>query len=100
MKLYHFTWNGLQREGKRDVEGVHRMHPTQKPVGMLAGILTDFSNKEDRILDCFGGSGSTLMACEQTGRKCYMMEYEPGYVDVIIGRWEKYTGKKAVLISD
>jgi site-specific DNA-methyltransferase (adenine-specific) len=75
------------------------VHPTQKPVGMLADILKDFSEENDSILDCFGGSGSTLIACEQTGRTCYMAELSPEYVDVIIARWEKLTGNKAVLLT-
>ena len=50
------------------------------------------------VVDLFGGSGSTLIACEQTGRKCFMMELDPHYVDVIIKRWENLTGKKAVLL--
>lgn len=100
VRLYHFMWNGLAREGSRAVEGVHRVHPTQKPVGMLASILRDFSEAGDNILDCFGGSGSTLIACEQTGRNCFMMEYEPHYVDVIIDRWETFTGEKAELITE
>lgn len=54
----------------------------------------------DTILDCFGGSGSTLIACEQLQRNCYMMEYEPHYIDVIIARWEQFTGKKAVLLNE
>ena len=52
------------------------------------------------MLDLFGGSGSTLMACEQLGRRCFMMEYDPHYADVIIKRWEDYTGEQAELISD
>ena len=52
------------------------------------------------MLDLFGGSGTTIMACEQNGRHGYCMEYDPKYVDVIIDRWEKFTGKKAVLLSD
>lgn len=98
VKLYHFMWNGLCREGSRTVEGKTRVHPTQKPVGMLANILKDFSEENDYILDCFGGSGSTLIACEQTGRKCFMMELDPHYIDVIIKRWEDFTGQKAELI--
>ena len=62
-------------------------------------ILRDFSQEGDNVLDCFGGSGSTLMACEQMGRSCFMMEYEAGYVNVIISRWEKFTGEKAVKIN-
>lgn len=99
-KLYRWLWNGLCRKGERNIEGKTRVHPTQKPVGMLALILKDFSKENDSILDCFGGSGSTLMACEQTNRTCYMMEYEPAYIDVIIKRWEDFTGKKAELISE
>lgn len=99
-KLYRWLWNGLCRKGERNVEGKTRVHPTRKPVGMLALIIKDFSKENDCILDCFGGSGSTLMACEQTNRSCYMIEYEAAYIDVIIKRWEDFTGKKAELISE
>lgn len=99
-KLYRWLWNGLCRKGERNVEGKTRVHPTQKPVGMLALIIKDFSKENDCILDCFGGSGSTLMACEQTNHSCYMIEYEAAYIDVIIKRWEDFTGKKAELISE
>lgn len=95
-KLYRWLWNGLCRKGERAVEGKSRVHPTQKPVGMIAEILKDFTKEDDIILDCFGGSGSTLIACEQIDRTCYMIEYEPHYVDVIIKRWEYLTGEKAV----
>lgn len=99
VKLYKFMWNGLVREGSREVEGKTRVHPTQKPVGMLAKILDDFTNENDTVLDCFGDSGSTLIACEQTNRKCRMMELDPHYCDVIIKRWEALTGQKAELIE-
>ena len=98
-KLYQWLWNGLCRKGDRKAEGSKRVHPTQKPVGLLADILNDFSKENDNIFDGFGGSGSTLIACEQTNRNCYMIEYEPHYVDVIIARWEKFTGQKAVLLN-
>ena len=98
-KLYQWLWNGLCRKGDRKSEGSKRVHPTQKPVGLLADILNDFSKENDNIFDGFGGSGSTLIACEQTNRICYMIEYEPHYVDVIIARWEKFTGQKAVLLN-
>lgn len=97
-KLYQWLWNGLCRKGDRKAEGSKRVHPTQKPVGLLADILNDFSKENDNIFDGFGGSGSTLIACEQTNRNCYMIEYEPHYVDVIIARWEQFTGNKAKLI--
>ena len=72
------------------------MHPTQKPIKLCTDIINDYSNDNDVILDLFGGSGSTLIACEQLNRKCYMMELDPHYIDVIIQRWENFTGKKAI----
>ena len=100
VKLYKFMWNGLCREGSRKVEGKKRVHPTQKPVGMLADILKDFSKENDNIIDVFGGSGSTLIACEQLKRRCYMCELDEHYCDVIIQRWENLTGGKAELIEN
>ena len=78
------------------------MHPTQKPVGMLADILKDFSQENDSILDCFGGSGSTLIACEQLNRKCYMAELDPKYVSVILQRYINFKGsdKDVFLLRD
>ena len=75
------------------------LHPTMKPIELIVNALLNSSEETDNILDCFGGSGSTLMACEQTGRHCYMMEYDEHYCDVIIARWEKYTGRKATKIE-
>jgi len=98
-KLYQFMWTGMKREGSRDAELKERVHPTQKPVGMLGEILKDFSKDGDAVVDCFGGSGSTLIACEQTNRNCFMMELEPKYIDVIINRWETFTGQKAVKLN-
>lgn len=95
VRIYHQVWNGMIREGERE----DRVHPTQKPIRMQTEILKDFTNKNDIVLDCFGGSGSTLIACEQINRTCLMMEYEPHYCDVIITRWETLTGEKAVLIN-
>lgn len=74
-------------------------HPTQKPVMLPEEALGNSSKIGSNILDLFGGSGSTLIACQKTNRKCYMMELEPKYIDVIVTRWEKYTGKKAELIN-
>lgn len=65
----------------------------------FVGKLLDINSLCKSVLDLFGGTGTTLMACEQTNRKCYMMELSPKYVDVIIKRWEEYTGKKAVKIA-
>lgn len=74
-------------------------HPTQKPVALAEYAIMHTTKKQDIVLDLFGGSGSTLIACEQLNRKCYMMELDPCYVDVIIDRWEQFTGKQAVLLN-
>lgn len=95
VRIYKQLWNGMIREGEHE----KRVHPTQKPVGLIAEILKDFTKENDIILDCFGGSGSTLIACEQIDRQSYMIEYEAHYCDVIIKRWETLTGEKAVKLN-
>lgn len=74
-------------------------HPTMKPIKLLGKLLGNSSKTGDVVFDPFGGSGSTLVAAEQLGRKCLMMELDPKYVDVIIDRYEKLTGDKAVKIK-
>lgn len=64
----------------------------------MARAIRNSSKKDNIVLDTFGGSGSTLIACEQLNRACYTMELDPVYVDVIIERWEQFTGQKAVLL--
>lgn len=76
------------------------VHATQKPVKLSATAIENTTDDDDIVLDVFGGSGSTLIACEQLNRTCYMMELDPKYCDVIIKRWETLTGEKAVLIND
>lgn len=76
------------------------LHPTMKPIPLIARQIKSSSRTGENVLDLFGGSGSTLMACEQLGRRCFMMEYDPHYADVIIKRWEDYTGEQAELIED
>lgn len=71
------------------------MHPTVKPVAMVADALRDCSRRGEIVLDCFGGSGSTLIAAEKTGRRARLIEYDPLYCDVIIRRWQAYTGQAA-----
>lgn len=95
VRIYHQLWNGMIREGEHE----KRVHPTQKPVRMLSEVIRDFSDEGNIVLDVFGGSGSTMMACEQMSRSCYMMELDPHYCDVILARWEKMTGKKAEQIK-
>lgn len=74
-------------------------HPTMKPLKLLARQIRNSSRMGEIVLDTFGGSGSTLLACEQLGRTCYTVELDPKYCDVIIQRWEQLTGNKAVKIS-
>lgn len=83
-------------------EKTNRVHPTQKPIKLIQMILDKFDKDKSYkvILDLFGGSGSTLIACEQLDRTCYMMELDPKYCDVIIKRWETLTGKKAVKVCE
>lgn len=94
-RLYSWLWNGLSRAGDRKTELTTRVHPTQKPVGLFEKIFADFPAAS--CYDGFLGSGSTLIACEKTGRACFGMELSPAYVDVIVGRWQAYTGKPATL---
>lgn len=75
------------------------VHPTMKPLELIGMILQD-NPEAKNVVDVFGGSGTTLLACEELGRKCYMMEYEPKYCDVIIKRWEEFTGEKAEKINE
>ena len=73
-------------------------HPTMKPIPLFDYQIKNNTKGDDIVLDLFAGSGTTIMACEQNGRRGYCMEYDPKYVDVIIDRWEKFTGNKAKLI--
>ena len=75
------------------------VHPTQKPVALPEEAIDKTTKAGYRVLDLFGGSGSTLIACEKTGRNAYLMELDPKYVDVIINRWQNFTGKEAVHIE-
>lgn len=81
-------------QGKKDAGA--DLHPTMKPIKLLKDKIKISSSKNGIVLDLFGGAGSTLIACEETNRHCKMMELDPRYVDVIIERWEKFTGKKVV----
>ena len=75
------------------------IHKATFPVYLPANIIENFCNKNSIVVDCFGGTGTTMIACEQLNRKCYMMELDPHYCDVIISRWEQFTGKKAVRVD-
>jgi DNA modification methylase len=96
----HF-WCGARDQG--DVWFVNKpvrneLHPTMKPVELVERAIQNSSKSRDIVLDCFGGSGTTLIACEKLNRQCRMIELDPKYADVIVKRWEEFTGKKAELL--
>lgn len=84
---------------KEDKPARSDLHPTMKPLPLMGRLIKNSSKQGEVVLDLFGGSGSTLMACEQLNRKCYMLELDPKYVDVIIDRWQEFTGKEAVKVN-
>lgn len=106
VRKYEQLWNGLIREGSPKLNPFPRVHPTQKPVELHMKILEDFSKPGDVILDCFGGSGTTLIACEVSKRTCLCMELSPEYCEVIINRYENLksyeplAGGKVVKINE
>lgn len=75
-------------------------HPTMKPIDLIAYLINNSSKKDEIVLDLFGGSGTTIIACEQTNRNAFIMELDPRYCDVIVDRWEKFTNQKAELINE
>lgn len=85
---------------RADKPSSSRQHPTMKPVKLMAHHLAYSTRQGENVIDLFGGSGSTLMAAEQLGRNCYIMEFDPKYADVIITRWEEFTGQEAELIKE
>jgi 16S rRNA G966 N2-methylase RsmD len=91
--VFRHQWHGMIKASER---GTGRLHPTQKPIALVDWCFSKYG-KPSTVLDLFGGSGSTLIACEAAKSVCYMMELDPKYCDVIIERWEKMTGEKAVL---
>lgn len=94
VKVYKFVWAGMTRQGDRNEELSKRVHPTQKPVGLFTQILNDYG--PESVIDLFLGSGTTLIACEKTNRRCFGMEIDPHYCSVILDRWAKFTGKDPV----
>ena len=95
----------FKRKGEQDKSvweykrTANKLHPTMKPIELIGNALKNSTDADDLVFDLFGGSGSTLIACEQLNRKCYTMELDEHYCDVIITRWENLTGKKAVKIG-
>lgn len=101
-KTHHFIGNGrfaMTSIWEYDRPTRSKEHPTMKPLELMTEPILDTTITDQIVLDLFGGSGSTLLACEQTSRVCRMMELDPRYVDVIIDRWEKFTGETAVKLN-
>jgi len=96
-KLYKWQWNGMIRKGDKSIEGKTRVHPTQKPVGLFGEIFNDFNFNS--CFDGFLGSGSTMVAAHQLNRKCYGMELDPKYCQVIIDRMMKLDDSLKVKIN-
>lgn len=92
--VWHF--NRTSESERKDTGG----HATPKPIALCSRAIKSSSRENETVLDIFGGSGSTLIACEQLNRNCFMMEIDEHYCDVIIQRWENLTGEKAVLINN
>lgn len=95
-RIFKHKWNGMIKASE---QGQKRVHPTQKPIELSLWCMKEYAPDSQNVLDLFGGSGSTLIACEKSKRKCFMMELSPNYCDVIIARWEKLTNLKAELLS-
>lgn len=92
VRLLRHQWSGLIKASER---GERRVHPTQKPVALAEWVIETVAPDCKTVLDLFGGSGSTLIACEIRGKQAYILEMSPSYVDVMIQRWEKFTGLRA-----
>lgn len=91
IKKYSYHWDGNRKEDPRE----KKIHPTQKPLQLIADLIRDLSKPRSLIVDPYLGSGTTLLAAEQLGRRCIGIEVDPIYVDWTIQRWEAMTGKKA-----
>jgi len=98
VRIFQWTWNGMSRQGNRKDEGKTRVHPTQKPVGLFCLLFAEL--EFNTCFEPFLGSGSTLIACEKSGKQCFGIDIEPHYIDTVIKRWEEFTGNKAELIED
>jgi DNA modification methylase len=94
VRKFEHMWNGMVKASEH---GQKRVHPTQKPIALAEWCIDNYAKDCATVLDLFGGSGSTLIACETRKKDCFIMELAPSYCDVIIKRWEDFTGKYAIL---
>jgi len=96
VRIFRHLWKGMLKDSER---GEKRVHATQKPIALVDYCIKEYNNEANLLLDYFLGSGTTLMACEKSNKKCYGMELDEKYCDVIIERWEQFTGLKAEKIN-
>lgn len=97
VRIFRHLWKGIIKQSEHNQK---RVHPTQKPIALAEWCFNYYKSDFKNVLDLFLGSGSTLIACQKTNRKCFGMELDEHYCDVIVNRWQNYTGKKAVLESN
>jgi len=96
-RVFSHLWNGLHKGSQH---GQRRCHPTEKPVALFAWVAEQYTDEGDLIADWYAGSGPAVIAAEQLNRRCFAMEWEPKYCDVIVKRWQQLTGKDATLDGD
>jgi DNA modification methylase len=96
VQIFTHKWDGFRKDSEK---GIARIHPSQKPIALHEWVLNKIKTQSMNVLDLFGGSGSTLIACEKTNRINYSMELDEKYCDVIVKRWQEFTGKQATLES-
>ena len=95
VRIFRHLWKGMIKASE---QGEGRVHPTQKPVALAEWCFSKYGNDKDNVLDLFGGSGSTMIACEKMERKCYMMEIDPAYCDVIVERYANLFPEKEICL--
>jgi DNA modification methylase len=97
VRIFRHLWKGMIKASEN---GEGRVHPTQKPIALAEWCFNEYAKESKNVIDLFGGSGSTLIACEKTNRQCFMMELSESYCDIIIRRFQKFSGKDAILESN
>ena len=90
-----WTYPGVNGFARKGTEDLLALHPTVKPIALVADAILDCTKRDDIVLDPFNGSGTTILAAERTGRRCFGIEIDPIYVDTAVARWERLTGRKA-----